>query len=306
MKSLGFVLALLLAFGFTTPPDVKLEYQFKTGDVYSWVQTTKQTIKQSVMGMDQNMDNSYEGEMQLKIAELTSTGAKIETQFKKLKNSVKSPMGETVMDSEGTAETTENKIFKAMINKPFFLFMNKRGEIEKLEGVDNLWSGLKDVGLDENAQKAMKQTLEQFLGESALRATFEQVLVAYPDKKVKQGDKWTVKNNVAMNFPMTLENTWNIENLSPSDARLFADGLFATTDKEQQISLPGGFKAKADLAGKQALKSNVNVKTGWPTKLEILSELKGKMILLAGGMIPQDMDVPMEVLSETTYVINKK
>ena len=109
MKFYGFVLALLLAFGFTMPPNVKLEYKFKPGDAYSWSQTTKQTIKQSVMGMDQNVETFVEGETELKVTELTSTGAKIETRFKKLKNRVKSPMGETVMDSEGNGETTENK-----------------------------------------------------------------------------------------------------------------------------------------------------------------------------------------------------
>ena len=72
------------------------------------------------------------------------------------------------------------------------------------------------------------------------------------------------------------------------------------------MDLPGGLKAKTALSGKQAMKSKIDVKSGWPTKMDVLSELKGTMTLLAGGMIPEDMDVPMEILSETSYTITKK
>jgi hypothetical protein len=82
--------------------------------------------------------------------------------------------------------------------------------------------------------------------------------------------------------------------------------VYTTTDKEKTINLPGGIKAKSDLAGRQASKSTVDVKTGWPTTLEVLAEIKGKMTLLAGGMIPEDMDVPMEILSESSFTITKK
>jgi hypothetical protein len=302
-----FLIFTLFAFAFTLPPaDVKIQYEFKIGDEYTWVQTTKQTIKQSVMGTEQIVDNVYEGAFSLKVVALTSTGAKIETQFTRLKNSTKSPMGSSEMDSEGATESMENKVFKSMVNKSFFVFMNRRGQIEKLEGTDNLWSGFSSLGLDEAREKAMKQALDQVAGESSLKANLEQVLVAYPDKKLKQGESWKTSGSLPMNFPVTLENTWNIDQLSATEANLSGDGVYFTNDKAKTIELPGGFKAKADLAGKQAMKSKVNVKSGWPTKLDVLSELKGKMIILAGGMIPEDMDIPMEILTETSYVITKK
>jgi hypothetical protein len=73
--------------------------------------------------------------------------------------------------------------------------------------------------------------------------------------------------------------------MSESTVNLLGDGIF-TTDKEHVMSLPGGMKAKMDLQGKQATKNTINAKTGWPNTVETLSELKGKMILLAGGPIP--------------------
>lgn len=307
MKKTRLLLLAFVAFAFTNPPaDVKLEYVFKVGDEYTWVQSTKQSIKQSIMGMDQNVQNDYDGEFKLKVAELTSTGAKIETQFTKLKNTMASPQGNTVMDSEGSPDKMEDKIFKSLMNKPFFIFMNKSGKVEKLENIENIWSGLKDLDLDEAAQAAMKQSLEQLMGESALKGSFEQAFVSYPDKKVKQGDTWKVQTSPPMNFPITVENTWTLAKMTGNVANLTADGVYTTNDKSQTITLPGGFKAKVDLNGKQAMKSTVDSKTGWPSKLDVISELKGKMVLLAGGQIPEDMDIPMEILSETSFSITKK
>lgn len=305
MKTFRFIVLAIVAFGFTLPlAPLKMQYTFKVGDQYTWQQDTKQTIKQSVMGMEQVVDNLYSGSFQLKVTELTASGAKIEAQYTRIKNATKSPMGETVMDSEGSQETTENKVFKALTNKAFFIFMDKRGQIEKMEGVDNLWSGLGEVGLDEATQNAMKQSLQQFMSESALKSSFEQVFITYPDKSVAKGDAWSQSAEMPLN--MNVKNTWSVAEMSATTADLTGDGIYSTADTEKTMDLPGGLKAKTSLSGKQAMKSKIDVKSGWPTKMDVLSELKGTMTLLAGGMIPEDMDVPMEIVSETTYTITKK
>lgn len=307
MKILKITLILFAASAFTFPAaDIKLQYQFKVGDQYVWSQSTKQTIKQSVMGNEQNTENLYEGEFLIKVAETTATGAKLEASFTKLKNSTKSGMGENIMDSDGSLDKIENKVFNSMMNKPFFIYISALGNIEKIEGSDNLWSGFKDLGMEEQQRNMMQQSLEMMLGPEALKSSFQSAFVTYPEKKVKQGDKWTVNHDVVVNFAMSIENTWNVESLEPGSAKLYGEGVYKTTDKEKTFNLPGGIKAKSDLDGRQAVKSAVNTKTGWPSKQEILVELKGKMTLLAGGMIPQDMEVPMEIVSETTYLVNKK
>jgi hypothetical protein len=300
-----FTIVALSAFT-SAPPEVKLEYIFKVGDEYVWTQVTKQTIKQSVMGMDQTTETSYEGEFVLKIASLTPTGAKIETTFKKLKNETKSAAANVLMDSEGDTSKTENKIFRLMMDKPFFMYMDKRGVIEKIENVENLWSGFKNLGLDERTMTAMQQSMEQLMGKNALKGNMEQAFIPYPDKKIKQGDTWKSTTKAPLNFPLNIENTWTLSQVEGTTAKLLADGNYVTTDKEKTISLPGGFNAKMDLGGQNALKGTVNVKTGWPTNLSMLSELKGKMTLLAGGMVPEDMDIPMEITSESSLTIVKK
>lgn len=299
--------AIVVTFAFTLPPaDIKLQYQFKKGDQYVWSQDTKQKIKQTVMGMDQNSENVYQSEFLLKVVDVTATGAKLEATYTKLKNASKSPMGETQMDSNGPADKMENKIFQSMINKPFFVFLSSSGNIEKVEEAQNLWSGFDSLEMDDAKKKTIRESLEMMLGEDALKSSFQSAFVPYPEKKIKQGDKWTSSQHVMMNFAMSIENNWSLVAMSSTGADLAADGIFKTTDKEKIINLPGGLKAKSDLNGKQAIKTKVNSKSGWPSKQEMLIELKGTMILLAGGMIPQDMEIPMEIVSETTYIITSK
>jgi hypothetical protein len=307
MRILLFLSAFLLASAFSFPlPDVKLEYTFKVGDEYTWTQSSKQKIKQSIMGMEQSTETVYDSQLKLKVVSLTATGAKFETSFTKMKNTVKSPMGDMIMDSDGTPDAKENKIFKAMMNKTFYLTMNKRGVVENIEGVENLWSGFSGLGLTEAEAATLQQSMEQMLGKNSLKGTFEQAFVTYPDKKVKPGDTWTTQIGAPMSFPLRTDNTWSLVDINATTANLKADGVFVTTDKEKTMSLPGGIKAKVDLSGNQAIKAKANPKTGWPTDLSVMSEVKGKMIILAGGMVPEDMEVPMEISSEGTFTIVKK
>jgi hypothetical protein len=303
-----FIVCFLICFSFafdSLPPDVKFEYAFKVGDHYVIEQNTKQGMKQTIMGMEQNFDNLFSAEYNFDVVELTSSGAKVKAQYIKLKNELKSTMIQSLMDSEGDTAKTENKIFRSLVKKPFFIHLNKRGEIEKLEGAENLWSDLTTLGLDENTQKMVKQNLGQMVGESMIKATFQQMLVTYSDKKVKEGDTWKIDNVFPIGFPVSVNDTWTVGKISGTEASFVGDGT-AVSDKDKVVEVQGGLKAKADLSGRQAKKSSVNVKTGWPSKLELLSEMKGTMTLLAGGMIPEDMTIPLEVLTESSFSVLKK
>jgi hypothetical protein len=102
---------------------------------------------------------------------------------------------------------------------------------------------------------------------------------------------------------MQINNTWTFEKLEGTVASIVSDGIVVTVDKDKTTTI-NGLQAKVDLGGRQMTKGTVDLKSGWPSKMEVISEIKGKMTLLAGGMIPQDTDVPMEILSESTFTIN--
>jgi hypothetical protein len=85
-----------------------------------------------------------------------------------------------------------------------------------------------------------------------------------------------------------------------------SDGVITTTDSTKVIPIFGSFKATANLKGRQVTKSTVSTSHGWPQTCKTYSEIKGKMILLAGGQIPEDMPMQMETTTETESTIKKK
>jgi len=313
MKPLRIValLSLLAVMSFTTPPkDIKLQYLFKVGDQYALTQTTKQTIKQSIPAMgDVTVEVAAESVLAMKVATLTPTGAKIDAHYEKMSINTKLPMGQGDMaiDSDGTEDNAQNKVVKSMMNKMFSFTITKQGVIEKVEGLNNLFSDFESLGLDDATINAFKEQFEQSMNETSMKATLAQSLITYSDKKVKPGDTWsTTTSGQVLSVPTQIAQTWRLKGTEATKATVQADGAVASTDKDKVMSLPNGIKSKLAANGKQTLIASVNPKTGWPTDIKVNSEVKGIMTLLAGGMIPADMDVPIETVAESVHKIVKK
>jgi uncharacterized protein DUF6263 len=308
MNPVRLVIIALLSLSFVIPvKDIKLEYSFRVGDEYDYVQSSKQSIKQTIAGMgDVNTEIQLDALMSFRVQELTASGARIEAQYRKLKATTNSAIVNINMDSEGSEDSKQNKMIRMMMNKPFFFTLSKTGVVEKVEGVENIYSGLNTLGLDEATLAATKQSLQETISEKSLKTNLEMALINYPDKKLKENDSWQKTSDLVMNFVLKMDNVWSLKKIEDNIASIESDGTLTTPDKEKVITLPNGIKSKTDLSGRQVTVSKVNLSSGWPTEMKILSEIKGKMILLAGGMIPQDMDVPMEMQLESTINIIKK
>jgi hypothetical protein len=308
MRTLRFLGLILVATAFTFPAkEIKLEYTFKTGDQYEFVQNFVHKSKQNIPGMgEMAVDANIDATMAFKVVEVTSTGAKIEARYTKMKASTTSPMMNVTLDSEGAQDNIQNKLVKVMMDKNFTFNVSKRGVIEKVEGTENMYSGFSTLGLDEATLAQVKQSMQQTMSDKTIKTSLENAFVLYPETKVKENDTWKNTADLVMNFTGKIENAYVFKKLDGDQATIESDGNITTVDKEKITSMPGGIKTKADLAGRQVVSGKVNVKTGWPSEVKSLAEIKGQMKYLAGGMIPEDMDVPMEMTIEGTYTITKK
>ncbi|HEY0651566.1 MAG TPA: DUF6263 family protein [Chryseosolibacter sp.] len=309
MKSVVMFLIVAVCAGFGVPSgNVSLQYKFKPGEEYEYVQRSKQNAVQVLPGMgEMKMDGTLGGTMLLKIKSVDEKGtARIETQYTKLKMLTHSFIMSMSMDSDGPEEEDGNKIMKALTGKTFFFLLTKTGKVEAVEGVENLYSGLASLDLDADVVSKAQKTLKQTINEKSIKTLLENGLVSYPENPVKAGDSWNTSSVQAVNFPMTIENTWNLKSADGGVAVVSCKGDLKTIDKDKVNNLVNGMKSKSDLNGTQTMHANVDVKTGWPKDVKIVSDLKGTMTLLAGGMIPQDMEIPMTVKIETDYSIVKK
>ena len=308
MKNIILIFLIGVCASFTPVADVKLQYTFKPGEEFEYVQLSKQNAVQTLPGMgEMKMDGTLGGTMLMKIKSVDNNGsARIESQYSKLKMITNSFIMSMRMDSEGSPEEDGNKIIKSLTGKTFFFTLTRTGRVENVEGVENLYSGLGSLGLDEDVVLKTRKALQQTINDKSIQTLLENGLVSYPEKPVKAGDKWNTSSVQAVNFPMRIENTWSLTNADKDHATISGDGNLTTIDKEKVNNLVNGMRSKSDLSGTQKTTSQVDLKSGWPKEVKILSDINGKLTLLAGGLIPQDMDVPMTVKIETNYTISKK
>ncbi|NJM27018.1 MAG: hypothetical protein HC859_17635 [Bacteroidia bacterium] len=302
------VSACLLAFAPKPPADLKLEYTFGMGDELEWNQSAKQAITQTIMGMDQEVKTNVASGLLLKVVKLTPTGAQLEARYKTLMLQTALPMGmgEYGLNSQGAQDKPENQIAKAITDKPFTVYMTRLGEVEKVEGTENLWSGFDKVEMDADKKAKLKEQLQQSFNDESVKAQLEAGLMRYPNKPIKTGDTWMSKSNMPLTFPLSANNTWSVGDITEALVKVNCKSAIETYDKNKVIVVPPGLKSKMDMSGTLKLDGAVNPKTGWPSQVKTTSEIKGIMTLLAGGMIPTDMDVPMLIKMETTYTIRVK
>jgi hypothetical protein len=308
MKSIILTVIIFVCGSFSPVADLTLQYKFRAGDEYEYIQVSKQDAVQTLPGMgEMKMDGTLGGTMLLKIKSVDSNGsARIESQYSKLKMITNSFIMSMSMDSDGSQEEDGNKIIRSLTGKTFFFTLTKTGAVENVEGVENLYSGLGSLGLDKGVVAKTRKALQQTINDKSVKTLLENGFVSYPEKAIKTGDKWNTSSVQAVNFPMKIDNTWSLTNADANIANISCEGNLETIDKEKINNLVNGMKSKSDLNGTQKMNSQVDIRSGWPKEVKILSDLKGKLTLMAGGFIPQDMEVPMTVKIETNYTIVKK
>lgn len=292
----------------TVDKELKLEYKFRQGDEFEYAQVSKQNALQTLPGMgEMKMDGTLAGTMILKIKSVDANGsARIESQYSKLRMVTNNFLMSMSMDSEGSQEEDGNKIVKSMTGKTFFFTMTRTGAVQDVEGVENLYSALGSLDIDDDVVNKARKALQQTINDKSIKTLLENGFISYPDKAVKSGDKWNTSSVQAVNFPMKIDNTWSLQGVDASVAKITGESSLATIDKEKVNNLVNGMKSKSDLTGTQKMTGQVDLRSGWPKEVKILSDIKGTMTLLAGGLIPQDMEIPMTVKIETTYTIVKR
>jgi hypothetical protein len=303
-----FVLSALIAMHISIPvaKDLSLSYNLKVGDRFELRQKTTQKIVQTIMGMDQSGSNTYDGTIAMRVVAAESGTMRMEARMVKLKSHMKNFLNETDIDSEGDMENSSNKIVHAMMNRPFFVTISKSGAVEKVEDVANLWAGVDELDVSQDEKDNVKKTIGQMINESSFKNGLGQAFLTYAGKPVKLQEVWTTQSGIPADFPVRSDNNWHVESASSSHAVVHGEGIFRTTDKDKVVLLPGEMKAKVDLSGNQKVNGTASTKSGLPEKVLIDAKLSGIILLLAGGMLPIDVEVPIDIETHTEYSFVKK
>lgn len=285
---------------------MSLSYNLKVGDRFELKQKTEQKVIQTIMGMDQTGNNTYDGTIEMRVLSSDANQIRLEAKMTQLKCHMKNFMNKTAVDSDGEQSEPSNKIVQAMMNRVFYVTLSRTGNVEKVEGVDNLWTGVNDLNVSTEEKDKVKSSIGQMINESSFRNGLGQAFVPYATKAVGNGDTWTTKNGIPMELPVISDLTWTLESATSSQAVVNGKGILRTVDKEKVVTLPGDMKAKVNLGGDQKVQSATSTKTGLPDKVIVDAKLSGVFLLLAGGILPFDVEVPSKIDTHTEYTFSRK
>ncbi|MBS1489908.1 MAG: hypothetical protein JSS93_05235 [Bacteroidetes bacterium] len=304
-KNFVFISLLTLGSFAFTGKEFPSRYTFKKDHIYELLQTSTMTQYIAVAGTEQTVSYTIKGGMKLKTIEATGTSGKFEIEYTSLSMKIKMPQME--MDSEGDttkpANKITNKLISAMLRKKFNFTLAKDGSVASVENIENLWSGLNN---QDPVMMQMKGQLEQSFGKEPFRRSLEEIFVFYPDTKIQTGSTWKKISSTGSTLPLQISSEYTLQSITEPSALIISDGQISTTDTTKVINAQGGFKATASLKGRQVVRSTVSATSGWPESGKLYSEVKGKMILLAGGQIPEDMPMHMEMKTESEFTLVKK
>jgi hypothetical protein len=283
--------------------NLTLAYHFKIGQEFRLLQETKQNIVQEISGEKQYINTTLGGSFHFKILALLENGAKIQTMYENITMLSESAMGKIEMDSDApdSSQNIFSKLIKSICKLPFYIEMNRQGEIIKVEGIELLIDSMMSRvdTLPEFKKSILREQLTKQLGPESFKGSLEMALVQYSSKPLKKNDTWQSIVKIRNGFKSNIYHNWQLVDIQGNIANLTSNAEMKSIDPNE-VSQVNGYDIKANLNGKQTTQSEIDLTTGWPVKTNIVSEMKGVV-----RMLQFEMDIPSDFKTTSTFKLVK-
>jgi len=274
---------------------VNLKMNLQPGSKYAYVMDMKTNMEQSAMGQTMKTENNVLMESTYEVATGEGSDKKLIISYDRIAMSLKNPMMNMEYDSkEGGKKDSMLNAMSLILNKPFTITISEKGEIKKIEGIDNIINSIGNTGTQED--EMLRRQVASTLNDSVIRSMMRQSLDIYPDKAVKIGDTWTKTMPITMGpVPIKMDNTYKLISITGDTAHLNINSKISSNGTSIQ---QGGQEIKVDLNGDAKGTIDVEVATGLVIDSKIKQSIKGEMSAMA-------MKMPMSVTIDT-HVTGKK
>jgi hypothetical protein len=293
---------MLILFSCENKEKITLQYNFKQGEVLKQNMVMSTDIVQKFIDQEMKISLTMGTKMTFDVKESRENSYILEVNYKELKIEVSIPgmeAGKVTFDSntdeDVATQTNLGPMFKAIIDKPFEVVMNKTGKVESVTGVDAFLEAMLNT-FDENVSDDVRQQMAVQFGsqfsEEAFKSQFEQNTGYLPDKPVGVGDSWNNQiTTMVSNFKLNTNTTLTLKNIEGDVVNLNIEGTLSVPEEyEQEVN---GIKTKTSLKGTQKGTLKVNKDTGWIISSDIMLNFNGEIEV--GGV-----KVPVYVASKVT------
>jgi hypothetical protein len=264
---------------------IELSLKLKPGDVYSLETINDQYIQQTVMGSEQNIDQTIGYTYRQEIKSLTEDGNyQVQVTYDRVIFEQEGPMGNIAYDSEDPPEQIPAPAlgYAAMVDKSFELVMSPRGKVIDVSGVDAMLDQIFDeVAEQQPLNPQMRESLKQQMGEEGIKNNLGGLTNFYPDNPVKVGDHWQVVQDRAGMTALHLETDYVLAKVEDGVLSLGAKSEISPVADAPPTQM-GSMELSYALSGQQSGTLRVDQETGLLQVGSLVQNLSGD-IKMTGG-----------------------
>lgn len=324
MRSKRFTVVVLLIAIFLgavqAQPAKKVQYRLhlQKGKKYYIKTLTEQQITQSMMGKEQNIEQTIGMGMDFDVNDVNDRGdVWVQYAYRWVKMQQKGTMGETAYDSNQASAVVPPAAqgFAALLNEGFAVKITPQGKAVQVKGLDRMRNNIGQKLPAGPMREYMIKSLDQFLSEDAIKEFSEGSLAMYPEQEVGIGDSWTKVLSLTRGFPITVVNKWTLKDRKAGVATIDIASEIKPNPNAKPMEM-GTTKMTFDLGGTQRGQARMDEATGLLLSSKIEQQISGQIKMTIPAPPPQpgqsqpqtpgEMVIPMKIKGTVTTEIKER
>lgn len=301
MKSTYYFLLVVLMVTSCKTKQIELSLNLDEGKEYAQSYNSSILLNQTVMGQKMEIEMTLKGDMTYKVNKKTGNEYDITAQYDQMGMEMKSQMFNMNFNSENeSSDNPFNQMMSGLTDKPFEIVMNKKGEVENVKNIDQLFASIykQYTNIPEDQMAQMKSQIDNAFGEESFKSNLESSTAIFPDNPVKVGDSWTITSTQKSNFEMDVTTDYTlVEN--KDDYYLIKGVSKIATPDSAGYSENSGMMMQYNMSGTMTSDIKINKETGWVIETTINQNLSGMVDVKPSDQLPDGMELPMKITSET-------
>ena len=283
---------------------VELTLDLSKGDTYRVKMSMENNTTQTLMGMQQQMQQDLEFIYSFEVLDVDRQGtADIDLTYEAVKVAVENPAGSSRYDSADPAAEPDMQTigFAALLDQTIHMKMTRKGKIDSISGLDALLEHILDAyDLPEGPQRAqLREGLKEQFGDESMKSRMAGIAISYPEGKVAVGDSWTQEGDLKLNFSLGMSTTYTVVSIDQDVVELDVSSILASDNSLEPMKMQG-IEMVFKLSGTQTGRVIIDTDTGWTRSSTLTQELSGTVEMLPNEQIPEGMSWPIVVKTTNT------
>ncbi len=304
--ALGIVCILITSNSFAQSK-VTLRVNLEEGQTYSVTMSTTQDISQTIMGMNQDMEQTIGFTYDMHVLNKDNYGVyDIDMTYTNVKFKVDGPMGSTDYDSDdpNSVPNPQAKAYASLVNQSIGMKMNDKGRITDVNRVEELVDHMIEYfEIPEGPQREQaRANMSQEFSSESMTEQLGNLSVVFPDRPLGVGDYWSQIQDIDSGFPLKMTVTYTVTNITSNRVEL--DVASTINSQGDEAVETNGMQMIYELNGTQNGTMIIDRKTGLPRVTGLTQDISGSVEILPNAQLPDGMNWPITLVSDVSVRMN--